>query len=303
MSVQEQFKKIKENWLIVLFLVLIIGIFVAGPSNVKDLSFLKGGAQGYFDMDESYSSAVMMEKTAFRGGVPYSMTENFAPEIEERKITKNANLNTKVKKGFFKEAENKVKNIIKSSDSFILNENVHKYGNNRKEYYQGNYRIKVETDKYYSVISQLKEIGEIKSFSENMDDITGVYNNKEVELSAEKSRLEKYKQIYEESKTAEEKMEVSDRIFNLERTIKYYENSLKNMDKKIDYSEIYMSIQEEQSEYVDLIFVKFSQLLKSLVNSINGLLNFIFVILPYIVVIGMIILIVRHRKKNKSKRK
>ena len=184
-----------------------------------------------------------------------------------------------------------------------MNENVNKYGTNKKEYYQGNYRIKVETTKYDSVISQLKEIGKIEQFGENLDDVTGRYTKIEVELEAAKSRLIKYNQIYEESKSAEEKMEISDRIFNQERTIKYYEDSLKNIDKRISYSEISMTIQEKQSEYVDLILVKFSQLLKSLMESLNGLLTLIFVILPYLVTIGIIIVLVRIFRKDKRKKR
>jgi hypothetical protein len=304
MSLKEQFKRIKDNWLIVLLLVVIVGIIAIGPSEIKDISFLSRSSEQFYGMDSSmaYPAAEKMAMSYSRGGGIY-YDSGFAPDVEDRKITKNANLNSKVEKGFFSSAEKKLKDIVKSSDSFLLDENVNKYGTNRKEYYQGSYRIKVETSKYDSVISQLKEIGEIVSFNEYINDITGSYTNLEVELAAEKSRLEKYKQIYEESKSAEEKFEVTDRIFNLERTIKYYEDALKNMDKRIDYSEIYISIQEKQSEYVDLVFVKFSHLMKSLVNSINGLLNFIFVILPYAIIIGIIVFFVRRCRKSNCKRK
>ncbi len=305
MSIKDQFKRIKENWLILILLLVVVGI-VAGPISLDNISVnsltksLGGGGVSY-DIDDGYYAPTAMRSYASEGMMIQSA--DFAPEVEERKITKTANLRTEVEKGEFETSEQKLKDIFKSSSSFLLDENVNQYGTNKKEYYQGYYRIKVETTKYDSIIGQLKEIGEVQQFSENMDDVTGRYTNLEVELEAAKSRLAKYKQIYDESKSAEEKMEITDRIFNQERTIKYYEDSLSKIDKRISYSEISVTIQEKQSEYVDLILVKFSQLLKSLMGSINGLLTLIFVILPYLVAIGIIIVLVRTFRKDKRKRR
>jgi len=185
MSIKDQFKKIKENWLILILLLIVVGI-VAGPISLDNISVnsltksLGGGVS--YDMDEAYYAPAVSRAYAAEGMMIQS--SDFAPEVEERKITKTANLRTEVEKNEFKSSEEKLKNIISSSDSFLLNENVNKYGVNKKEYYQGNYRIKVETTKYDSVISQLKEIGKIEQFGENLDDITGRYTNIEVELEA-----------------------------------------------------------------------------------------------------------------------
>jgi len=55
------------------------------------------------------------------------------------------------------------------------------------------------------VISQLKQIGEVKSFNERMDDITGSYENINIELQAEKDRLIRYQDMYREASIVTDK--------------------------------------------------------------------------------------------------
>ena len=111
-----------------------------------------------------------------------------------------------VKRGSFKNAEKRVKSIITASNSFLLNENVNRYGTGLSSYYRGSYQIKVEANKYDSVISQLKDIGEVTSFNENARDVTGRHTNLQIELEAEQERLLRYKEMYAQA------TDVSDKI-------------------------------------------------------------------------------------------
>ena len=111
------------------------------------------------------------------------------------------------------EVEQQLKDIVSSSDGFILNENVRNHGSAKKSYYQGTYSIKVASDKYDAVVSQLKGIGEVQSFTENAKDITGSYTNLEIEINTEKSRLQRYEQLYNQLSKAESKKDLIDDIF------------------------------------------------------------------------------------------
>ena len=169
----------------------------------------------------------------------------------------------------------------------------------KKSYYSGNYRFKIETSKYDSVVLQLKEIGEIQSFTESMDDITARYTNLQTELDAEKSRLQKFQQMYNSADKISDKIQLADKIYSLEKTIDYLEQSLSNVQKKVDYSTIRVNLQEERSEYANTVLVKFSQLVNAIVDSFNSLLTLIFVVLPYAVALGLIWLIVRVVRKRR----
>ncbi len=277
MTIKNQWKTVKENWLLVVVLLVLVSLpFFSVNSGMSISSLTKVGySEGMME-----DMAMMVEPAVFRGGGVY-YDSNFAPEVEERKITKSASLSSEVERGEFSAAETKLKAIITSTDSILLNENVYKSGTGMTSYLNGNYQLKVEADKYAAVISQLKDLGEVQSFSESGQDITGRYTDLVADLDAEKSRLARYKEMYNKAVDVEDKIQLTDRIFNTERTINYYEEALENMDKRVDYSTISVNLREESSGYIGVTLVKFSQLIRQLVNSFNSLLSLLFWALPY----------------------
>lgn len=287
MSIKDQLHKLKENWLlIVLVLILFVSLSNIGTPFLGGIETLSSGLM---------RSAMTAE---YEGAGYYPTSTDFAPEVEERVIIKDAYVSTEVKKGAFQESESKLKSIITSSDAYLLNENVNKYETGRKSYYQGTYSIKVTTTKYDSVVEQLKSIGEVQSFRENARDVTGTYTNLEAEIEAEKARLARYNEMYSEATEISDKIELNDRIFNQERRIKYLEDSLKNIDQKVDYSQISLTLTEKRSEYANVIFIKFSELVKSLVNSFNSLLSLVFYVIPWAIALLIIRWIVKLFKKK-----
>lgn len=300
MTLKNQWETIKDNWLIVLLVIIVLGAVLFSGGN--------GGSIESVMESASYGGAAKMSAGAadysVRSSAPSAYPiadENFAPEVTQRLITKTASLSSEVQRGKFIDADAKLKNIVKSSDSYLLNENVNNYGTKEDSQYSGSYQIKFDASKYDSIIPQLKEIGEVKSFNENAEDITGQYTDLKIELDAEKQRLVRYNEIFKTASTAQERMDISDRIFNQERTIKYYEDAIKNMDNRVSYSTIYVSLTEKQSSYANIVLVKFGELVKMLVDSFNGLISLIFVALPWAVaafIIWIIVKVVRRKKKK-----
>ncbi|MBI2656058.1 DUF4349 domain-containing protein [Candidatus Woesearchaeota archaeon] len=297
MPIKSQLSKIKENWLLLVIVLIVV-------------AFLNFGNTASFGGISSLAEGIGFEKMAAQdaaysrgyGIIPSPSYGDFAPDVTDRKITKSSSITIETETGSFQDAESKLKSIVKSTNSYLLNENVNKYDSGWKTYYSGTYQIKVDSRKYNDIISQLKGTGEVKSFSENAEDITGSYKNLEIELDAEKQRLARYQEMYKEAILTADKLQISDRIFDQERTIKYLEDSIKNMDKQVDYSTIYATLNEKQSEYANIIFVKFSDLVRSLVESINGLLTLIFVVAPYAVAAAILWFIVRLFRKGKGKK-
>ncbi|MBW2992187.1 DUF4349 domain-containing protein [Candidatus Woesearchaeota archaeon] len=293
MTFKEQIKKIKDNWLIAV-VVIVLFLFISGGSNLLTGVMPRYGA--ITSVDYGYEEAAIGVAKSSYYPVPDG---DFAPEVEERKVIKTASMMNEVERGEFKTAEAKFKAIVDASDSYLLNENVNKYGKGLKEYYTGYYSIKVEVSKYDAVITQLKEIGEVKSFSEQATDVTERYEDLEIEIEAEKERLKRYKEMYEEATKIEDKINLNDRIFNQERRIKYLEEALENIDKRVDYSSISFRLEEKQSEYANVVWVKLSALVRSFVNSFNSLVTLIFVIVPWVIVIALVTWIVKLVRRKK----
>lgn len=298
MTIKEQVQRIKENWLIVLLLAIVLVLFMGLPA-VETIQ------QGMFQTSGGdYAESAISSKMGF--GMPGPIySDSFAPEVADRKITKTTSMTNEVKRGTFQDAESKLKSLVKTADALLLNENAQKYdyGDGRRTYFSGSYTIKVEEEKYSAVVSQLKEIGEVTWFNENSDDITGQFVSLEAELQAEKERLTRYKQMLAEATVISDKIELSDRIFNQERTIKYLEEQLKNTGNRVEYSTIYVTITEKQSEYVDAVLVKFSELVTKFISSVNALLKLMVGLIPYAIAVILVWLGWKKFRKNDTKKK
>ena len=133
-------------------------------------------------------------------------------------------------------------------------------------------------------MDQLKGIGKVTSLYNNKRDITNSYTDTKIELESERKRLTKYNQMFSEAKAVNEKIQLTNLIFDQERRVKYLEERLENQDEKVDYTTISFSMMEKQSEWANIAFTSFGNLVRSLVDSVNTLLHLIFVILPYAVI-------------------
>ncbi|MBI2665618.1 DUF4349 domain-containing protein [Candidatus Woesearchaeota archaeon] len=308
MTMKEQFKKLKENWLLIVLFLAAIVFFTIGDSLVEEVDSIYQGSSGFYDSGRDYRgidlAESVSEKAYYDGSYPTSYPsviyeEDFAPETEDRKITTSATIYSEVKRGEFKDAEAKLKNIVTSSKSFLLSENVNKYDEGSNSYYQGNYQLKVDVNKYESIISQLKEIGKVITFNANSEDITGTYTDLRKELEAEKSRLIRFEEMYTSTEYVSDKIQLTDRMFELERTIKYLQESIDTIDSRVSYSTIYVSLTEKQSDYAYIALVQLSDLIRNIVSSFNDLLIFLFWVIPYAIAGALVWLGVRWVKRRR----
>ncbi|MBW2974853.1 DUF4349 domain-containing protein [Candidatus Woesearchaeota archaeon] len=301
MAIKEQLKKIKDNWLLVVLVLVLLLFSSAGIRLFQAGSSFQAYGKGIPSMaGMAFDEAAEMEYASARvsaSGI-YPPSEDFSPDVDNRIITKTSSLSTEVKRGTFHEAESRLKTAIESSGSYLLNEDVNRYGTAKRPYYHGSYQIKADTEKYDDLIAKLKEMGEVTFFNENQRDITGQYVNTGIEIETEKARLRRYEEMYEQAEDVPDRIELNDRIFNQERRIKYMEDSLENMDLRVEYSTIFYSMVEKQSEYADIAFIKFSQVIRNLVNSLNSLISLVFVLLPWLIA-GLIVLFIVRAVKRK----
>ncbi|MBU1202195.1 MAG: DUF4349 domain-containing protein [Nanoarchaeota archaeon] len=301
MGFKDQLVKLKDNWFLIVIVLLVLFFFSGGSSfsNVGS-SFSKSMVYSEGMMDSAIGSSGSSYRGSYGGYIPPSPgSGDFAPDVVERKITKTTSMNVEVERGKFKDKEDRLKAIVTSSDSYLLSGNANRYGTEKNQYYNGYYSIKVDTKKYDAVVSQLKELGEVTSFNENQQDITGSYTNTEIEIEAEKARLERYNKMYNEATLVADKITLNDRIFDQERRVGYLQDSLKNMDQRVDYSTVTVSLNEKQSSYANIAIVKFSELVRKLVSSLNSLFSLLFILLPYAVAALIIWGIVKLVRRNR----
>ena len=292
MSLKEQFEKLKENWLLILLVVLVLGTMIYLPNISVGSSYNYASDSALGGYSPSYAKESYLNY----------QNQNFSPEVLNRKIVKTSNLGIETKIGKFKETDSQVRDVVKGTESIIITENIYSNKVDSKEIFTGNYTIKVKIDKLDLVTNQLKTLGKVTSFNQGADDVTGEYTNVNIELQVEKERLERFQEMYADAEEITDKIELNDRIFNQERTIKYLEDSIKDVDQRIDYSTIYLTI-NERSNYLGIAFVKLSDLARSFMGSLNSLVRLIVVILPWVLIAGFIYAINKLTKKQEIKKK
>jgi hypothetical protein len=291
MTFREQISKITDNWFLILIAIIVVFMMMGGSSvfsSVSSRSYNSLASTGMMKSTEQmgYGASDSYSPSGYR--TPSPSQGNFAPEVVDRKVTKTANLGLQTERGGFETAYSQLKGIISSSGSILLTENVNSYDSGRRAYKQGYFVIKVDSKKLDVVLEQFKGLAEVTSLNANAQDITGAYQNNEIELAAERERLKRYETMFASATNVQDQLTLNDRIFDEERRIKYLEDSLKNQDQQIDYSTVTINMNEKQSEYIDVVWVKFSQLIKNFVWSTNSLFQLISVLLPYAIVIFII---------------
>ena len=293
MGIKEQLKTLKGNWLLILLLIVVV--LVVNNWNSPISAFSKLGSES-LGGTSSIGGGAYLRDTGIMPPI-YGGGE-FAPDVKDRLITKTASLTSEVERGDFWSKEREFKQIISNNEGFILSENVNEQGQEDYNYLVGSYYIKIDSSKYREVLDSLKDIGEVTSVNEQVSDITGGYTNTRIELEAEKARLERFKELLASATRVEDKITITNTIFEQERTIKYLEQSLESQGEQVSYATIWFTMQEEQSDFAGIVIVTFGQLVSSFVQSINTLLRWIFVLVPYIIVIGVIWFIVKKFNRN-----
>ncbi|MGV8150359.1 MAG: DUF4349 domain-containing protein [Candidatus Woesearchaeota archaeon] len=287
MGFKEQLAKIADNWLLIVLFVfgIFIVFFLVGSGGMRSY-----GASNMLAMDSSYSRGY---SESYGGGYYPGSGNNLMPEIVNRIIVKTASMNVEVKD--WEKSESDLKSYIKSNDAIVTNENVN---TQYSKYRNGYYTINVPTDKYDSLVTQLKNIGIVQSFNENANDITGSYVKLQDIIAAEKDRLNSYEKLYNSSNNVDEKIKLMDRIYNQKNVIRGLEYQLQNQNERIDYSQISFTMQEKRPTHANIVFATFGDLWSSFKQSFNVMLYLIAYLLPFVLLWLLIWVIIKIAKRT-----
>ncbi|MBU4070426.1 MAG: DUF4349 domain-containing protein [Nanoarchaeota archaeon] len=143
MAISNQIKTLKENWLIIVGLIVIILIVNSG-SEILSLSTTYGGLPSVgVDYSMGYAESVSSQRY---------IGEDFAPESDERKITRTVSSSIEVKRGKFETSQNNLKDFIAESSGIVINEGVNVVGDGLSKRKTGSYSIKIPVEQYEDFI-------------------------------------------------------------------------------------------------------------------------------------------------------
>lgn len=273
------------------------------------------GEYGY-DMPEeeiAYEDAVVENEA---GSVTEAQAEEVSDPQAGRKLITTMNLNAETE--YFDELignlERQVAELggyIESSDQW--NGRSDYYGN-RLENRNAYLTIRIPAEKLGSFLTLMEESTNITSKSKSVEDVTLAYVDLESHKKALLTEQERLLELMEMAETVEDLITVEDKLANVRYQLESMESQLRTYDNKINYSTVYLQIQEvkrltpvEEPTTWGRIKSGFSENLYKAGEAIRNVFIGIIINIPFIaiwlVILAVVFLIVFLLAKNEKKKK
>jgi hypothetical protein len=149
----------------------------------------------------------------------------------------------------YEKATTDLKDLVKKAKGYLANsDDSGRSGAQRT----GTYTIRVPVDKYESFMDEVALLGEVQRRTSDTQDITDQYYDLETRIKNDKVReeslLKLYNQTLAEKSTAADRIQLTNELFNLRRSIEEQEGRLRRWDKETSYSTVVVRL-EQRNDY------------------------------------------------------
>ena len=288
--------------IVILMAVLMLVSIFAGCS--KSVSFDEAGntssvksGEASRDYDVTADSAPAPEAMGNKSDYVYANDGGIY--VEGRKAIKTANAQIEVDN--YQDTYETIKTMI-GENGYIEESNIWKtpvYVNGEKVYLtNGSLRLRIKASILEGFTDGLNALGTVLTSSSNEDDISDMYYDTEARLELkrdEKERLEEYANKIEDPEIF---FQTQSRITEVIYEIESLQGTLKKWDSKVEYSTVYLTINEKNPEEESALpvpkgfFGKIWDNLKDGVSFLGEVVIFLAGALPFILLIGVLALVV-----------
>ena len=281
-------KHIQSNWKnisLILLLILVIFLGIVQISNLNMYSY-----QNYYSQNQDIAdeSIISDRETSL-----YYSLNDFSPEIENRQISKNAQLTIELQS--YAIDKEQIKNYISERNGFILNENENNYENSLKINYL---TIKVNSIIIDEVITHLQTYGETQFLSVQTQDITQQFQDYSKRIERIEYQIIQYEEMLKsENLEIEDEINIQNRITQLEDQLFYITKNLNSLNSTVKYSQISLTLQEKPTYFEQINFLTFKDTTRIFLNSIEFALRFLVSIAGFIIPFALIYFIYRIGRK------
>lgn len=277
-----------------------IGCGTAKKSEIVEENFqCENSAKDYAINDGEQKSKVMEASEVKENKVE----ENKLINSSSNKIIKNIDITLQTT-----EFEKSIEAINKSIDEFkgfiqssYMNGNgIDSNGNTYNR--NSNITARIPSKDLDNYLTKLRVIAHVTQEGQHGEDVTPTYVDNEARLKVLRAKEDRLLEILKESKNVTDIIAVESELYNVRQDIESAESYLKNLDNLIEYSTVYINIEEVEKikNEVDVKGNILEKMSTSFINSIKDvgylMKNFIIYLvaaIPYIVVIGLITLFFR----------
>ncbi len=175
--------------------------------------------------------------------------------------------------------------------------------------------VRIPAQQLDNFVSQVSDLSNIVSSRKTTEDITLNYVATESRLSALETEQTRLLELLAQAETMEDLLLIESRLTDVRANLEQVTSTLRVYDNQVDYATVYLDIQEvreytitEEPETVwDRMGTGFVESLQELGDFFVELFVWLFVNIPYLVILAVVvfvaILILKARKKKKSRKK
>ncbi len=235
-----------KTWIVVL-LIIVGAYLVITPVGMFNANQFYSGAESSYSKDVATGSGGM---DSYRGIAPsptYSDASQYYPE-EQRKVEKNAYATLEVEPMLYDSAKVSLDGIAGKYSGYYTDKSENKNAYGDKEYRVFTITIKVPVDKFENAIADLRNVAEVKSLSQNANDMTTQYYDMKAYLDNYKKEKETLLALYNKAIQIDDIIKIQERISQVQSQIDSYQMQLNNIERMTDYSTIRVTMSEKRDQ-------------------------------------------------------
>lgn len=168
---------------------------------------------------------------------------------EGRKVVVEGYVRLRVGEGELKTIANRLSAIAERFGGYIGEMSVWESG--------GYAILKVPNDRYSEALEEVKKLGEAVEVRTVASDVTEQYVDLSARLNASKALERRLLEILSQAKNVEEMLKVEEYLARVRADIERYETQLKNLERRVQFSTIYVQIEAPPKEVKP--FIQFPQ--------------------------------------------
>ena len=284
-----------------LSLLLIFSLCACGAQSAPEGDYAPAEAPEMMSEEMGFDMMTGSQKAP----APNSEGGSDLPEIDPEKIIYSGEITLETTE--FDESIEKLKELIKAYGGYIESSSqsdasFYAKAQGHPVFRDAQYTIRIPSNKFSQINGDLSELGNIPYSHSYTENVSAQYYDTEARLKAYTAHEERLLEMLEKAESIEDILAIEAQLADVRYEIESLQSSLKNWDRRINYSTIYLSVQEV-SEYTDTPAPTLSygqRLWRSLKNGFygvgdffSGLLLWLVGALPALIIIALLILILR----------
>lgn len=174
------------------------------------------------------------------------------------------------------------------------------------------FTLRIPAEKLEDFLSGAKTVGAATAYSEYTQDVSDTYYDIEARLATQQAKMERLNELLSQATTMSDLIEIESAISDTQYQIDRYQGQLNSYDSKINYSYVYVSLQELSDEAAaQLPDVSLGQrIVNAVKESVKGMGEFaeaaaVFVVaaLPWCAVLAVVVIAVKIIRRVSRKKK